>query len=98
MVYRGDPCGRPRWAGARTAPTSKARDISLSLGAKSKRLRMKFQRRRDVAGEIHPIVPAGIEVIFVRDVASGEDFIERRCPAIEAIIILGAAIEINLKP
>lgn len=42
-----------------------------------------------------PVVASGVEMKFVRDFAGGEYFVEDRCIAFEAVVILRAAIEID---
>jgi hypothetical protein len=50
---------------------------------------------REVGGEVGGVVAPGVDVEFVGDVAGGEDFVERGGAGFEAIVVLGAAIEIN---
>ncbi len=47
--------------------------------------------------EVGPIVPAGIEMKFVGDSARGEQIVKRLRAYVEAVFILGAAIEIDFK-
>jgi hypothetical protein len=49
-----------------------------------------------VCGEVGGIVAAGMEMKFVRDLASGEDSVERDGPGVETVVVLVTAIEINL--
>ena len=51
-----------------------------------------------MVGEIFPIVPAGIEVKFVGDVALCEQVMEFLAAFVESKIVFRAAIEINLQP
>lgn len=54
------------------------------------------QRSGDMGCEIGEVVSAGVEVEFVRYVASGEDFVESGGAGLEAIIVLVAAVKINV--
>ena len=47
--------------------------------------------------EVGGIVPARIKMKFVRDLAGGEDFVERNGAGVKAVIVLVAAIEINFQ-
>ena len=48
-------------------------------------------------GEIGGIVPAGIEMKFVRDVARRKGFVERRRAGFEAVVVAIAAVEVDLQ-
>lgn len=65
--------------------------------ADSKCMGDELQQSREVAGEVGPVVAAGVEVKFVGNVARGEQFIEGRGTDIEAVIVFRAAIEINFQ-
>src|SRR5487761_1321057 len=69
----------------------------LSRRSETKGARMKFEGRRQVRREIPPIVAAGIEMEFVRDSAGCEHVVEGLRSLFEAVIVLLAAVEINLE-
>jgi hypothetical protein len=50
-----------------------------------------------VRGEVGGIVAAGMEMEFVRDLARGEDCVERNGASVETVVVLVTAIEINLQ-
>src|SRR5690348_5474099 len=63
----------------------------------SKEPRVEGERSGDVRGKVSEVVTAGIDVKFVSDLARRENFIERGGPSFKAVIILVAAIEINVQ-
>src|SRR5208282_6829291 len=65
---------------------------------KSKRMRLKLERRRQVLGEILPVMPARVKMKFVNDPARSQQLVKLRVALIEPKLIVGAAIEINLQP
>ena len=57
---------------------------------------MKAQRIRQMRREIGPVVPARVEVKFMRDVAGAEQGVQSLSAGLEAVIVLRSAIEIDL--
>ncbi len=57
---------------------------------------MKFQRRRQVRREVARIVSPGVRMKFVGNVPRRQDLVQNRGPRVKAVIILIAAIEVNL--
>src|SRR5215469_473792 len=49
-------------------------------------------------GEVGGVVPSGIEMEFVGDVARGEGFVERFGPGVKAVVVVVAAVEIDFQP
>src|SRR5579863_5007790 len=64
---------------------------------KSKCMRLKFERGGEMLGEIIPIMAAGIEMEFVRNAACRQQLVELLVALVEAKLIVGAAIEIDLQ-
>ncbi len=58
---------------------------------------MKFQRRRQVRREVGRIVPSGVQMKFVGHVPRRQDFVQNCGPRVKRVIILIAAIEVNLQ-
>src|SRR5580704_8106587 len=58
---------------------------------------MKLQRRRQMRGKILRVVPARVYMKFVGNVARVQHLVERGCSRLEPVIILVAAIEINVQ-
>ena len=56
---------------------------------------MEFERGGQVFGEIGPVVAAGINVEFMRDVARGERAVQRIGARVKAVVVLRAAIEVD---
>lgn len=59
---------------------------------------MELKGRGKMNGEVRPIVAAWIEMEFVRDVARGEDFVERQGAGVEAEVVPIATVEIDVEP
>jgi hypothetical protein len=55
------------------------------------------ERSGNVRGEVGGIVAPRIEMKFVWNLAGSEDFVERGGAGVEAVIVLIAAVEINLQ-
>ena len=62
-----------------------------------KHLKMKLEQGGQVLGEICPIVTAGIEMEFVRDATRLEQLVQRLGASVETIVILRAAIKVNVQ-
>ena len=58
---------------------------------------MESQRCGDVGGEVGGVVAPGVDVEFVRDSASREDLVEGGSAGLKTVIVLIAAIEVNLQ-
>jgi len=58
---------------------------------------VELERGGEVFGEVGGVVAAGVDVEFVGDMAGGEDFVERRGAGFEAVVVLVAAVEVNLE-
>ena len=50
-----------------------------------------------MGGEILVVVAPGVEMEFVRDVASDENFVESRGTDLKAVVVLVAAIKVNVQ-
>ena len=57
---------------------------------------LKFERGGEVLGEIGFVVAARIQMKFVRDAARGQQLVERLRAHVESVVVLGAAVEINV--
>src|SRR5580658_7984890 len=62
-----------------------------------KHLKMKLEQGGQMLGEIRPIVTAGIEMEFVRDVTRLEQLVQRLGASVEAIVILRPTIKVNVQ-
>src|SRR6516162_9171955 len=60
-------------------------------------LRLKLERSRQMLGEILPVMAAGIDVRLVRNVPRRENSVQRFCAVLEAVIVLVAAVEVDLE-
>jgi len=60
-------------------------------------MRLELHRRIQMLRHVLPVVPARINMSFVRHMAGGQQFIELARPRVKAIIVLLAAVEINLQ-
>src|SRR5277367_1275132 len=58
---------------------------------------MKLQRIRNVRGKVRVIMPPRIKMKLMRDVPRTKNFVERRRPSLETIIVLIPAIKIDLQ-
>lgn len=58
---------------------------------------MESERGGDVSGKVRGVVAAGIEMKFVRDFAGREEPVERNGAGVESVVVLIAAVEINLQ-
>ena len=58
---------------------------------------MESQRSRDVRGEVAWVVAAGIDMELMSDFARRENFVQCGGSGLEAVIVLVAAIEVNLQ-
>jgi len=56
-----------------------------------------LERGGEMLGEVGGIVAAGIEMEFVGDAARGEDFVEGGGAGVEAVVVVVAAVEINME-
>src|SRR5690349_6528911 len=63
----------------------------------SKEQRVEGERSGGVRGKVPEVVPAGIDVKFVSDLARRENVVKRGGASCKAVIILVAAIEINFQ-
>ena len=70
-------------------------EAGLREGLLGEQVGVELERCGDVGGEVGGVVAAGVDVEFMGNVAGGEDFVERGGAGFEAIVVLGAAIEIN---
>ena len=69
--------------------------IGLYRESQGRRVSIATVRPGEMFGEILPIVPAGINVGFVRNVARAENFVEGCSAGFKAEIVVIAAIKIN---
>jgi|ERR1700674_354798 len=58
---------------------------------------MELKQRRQMLGDVDPVVPARIEMKFVGNVARAEDFVERRSAVLKAEIVFRAAVKIDFQ-
>src|SRR5271170_3603179 len=64
---------------------------------KSKRMRLKLKRSRQMLGKITPIMPARVKMKFMRDPARVQQLVELRGALIKPKLIVSPAIKINLQ-
>lgn len=58
---------------------------------------MEFKDGGEAGGEVLPVVAAWVEMKFVRDFAGGENFVKGGSAAVEAVVVLRAAVEIDFQ-
>src|SRR6516162_9274777 len=59
--------------------------------------RRELERSRQVLAEVARIMPSGIEVILMGNVARGKDFVEGSIAGVESVVVLIAAVEIDFQ-
>src|SRR5260370_35336024 len=71
------------------------RAVSGPGGARTEGRGLKAEGFGHMFGKVGPIVPAGIEMKFMRDAAGDEHIVQGQSARLESVIVLRAAIEVD---